>query len=187
MRLALLLLGLMAGTADADCGNLLDYSHRSLASEETINLCSAYQGKVVLAVNTASQCGYTGQFKELEALYQQYREQGLVVLGFPSADFRQEHSSEEKTASVCYINYGVTFTMFAPLSVKGETAHPLFKELARQSRAPGWNFTKYLVDREGRVVRHFSSRVAPDSAEFVAAVEALVASGEGAPGDRPGP
>lgn len=82
MRLTLLLLGLLSGVAHAACGNLLDYSHRSLASEETVNLCSAYQGKVVLAVNTASQCGYTGQFKDLEALFQKYREQGLVVLGF---------------------------------------------------------------------------------------------------------
>ena len=174
MRLALLLLGLMAGTADADCGNLLDYSHRSLASEETINLCSAYQGKVVLAVNTASQCGYTGQFKELEALYQQYREQGLVVLGFPSADFRQEHSSEEKTASVCYINYGVTFPMFATSRVRGKDANGLFQELAKAQGQPAWNFHKYLIGRNGAVLSSFASRVTPLNSPLEAAVKSAL-------------
>lgn len=175
MRFALLLLGLMAGTADADCGNLLDYSHRSLASEESINLCSAYQGKVVLAVNTASQCGYTGQFKELEALYQQYREQGLVVLGFPSADFRQEHSSEAKTASVCYINYGVTFPMFATSRVRGKDANGLFQALAKAQGQPAWNFHKYLIGRDGAVLSSFASRVAPLNSPLEAAVKAALA------------
>lgn len=175
MRIALLLLGLMAGTADADCGNLLDYSHRSLASEESINLCSAYQGKVVLAVNTASQCGYTGQFKELEALYQQYREQGLVVLGFPSADFRQEHSSEAKTASVCYINYGVTFPMFATSRVRGKDANGLFQALAKAQGQPAWNFHKYLIGRNGAVLSSFASRVTPLNSPLEAAVKAALA------------
>jgi len=175
MRLTLLLLGLLTGVTHADCGTLLDYSHRSLASEETVNLCTAYQGKVVLAVNTASQCGYTGQFKDLEALYRKYREQGLVVLGFPSADFRQEHNSEEKTASVCYINYGVTFPMFATSSVRGENANDLFQALARAQGEPAWNFHKYLIGRDGRVLSSFASRVAPLGSPLETAVKAALA------------
>ena len=175
MRLPLLLLGLLSGAAFAECGNLLDYSHRSLASEETVNLCSAYQGEVVLVVNTASQCGYTGQFKDLEALYQKYREQGLVVLGFPSADFRQEHSSEEKTASVCYINYGVTFPMFATSSVRGDNANGLFQALARAQGEPAWNFHKYLIGRDGRVLSSFASRVTPLGSPLETAVKAALA------------
>jgi glutathione peroxidase len=171
----LLLLALLSGTAHASCGNLLDYSHRSLAADESVNLCSAYQGKLLLVVNTASQCGYTGQFRDLEALYQKYREQGLVVLGFPSADFRQEHKSEEKTASVCYINYGVTFPMFATSSVRGADANALFQALSRAQGAPAWNFHKYLIGRDGTVRQSFASRVTPLNSPLESAIRAALA------------
>lgn len=157
------------------CPSWLDQDMRLLRSEQSRNLCSAYAGKPLLIVNTASYCGYTPQFKELEALYQRYRERGLVVIGFPSDDFWQESGDETKTAKVCYVNYGVTFDMYAPVSVRGDAAHPLFRELAKRgSGAPRWNFYKYLVDANGEVVATFSSKVTPDSAALREAVEKVL-------------
>lgn len=151
----------LAGIAGAECGNLLDYSHRGLATSKETNLCEAYAGQVVLVVNTASQCGFTPQFEGLEKLYQKYKDEGLVVLGFPSDDFRQELADEEATADVCYVNYGVSFPMFATSSVKGENANALFKALNAATEEPSWNFNKYLIDRDGNVVQRFTSSVTP--------------------------
>lgn len=163
---------LFSSFSKADCNNLLDYETRMLRSPETINLCEAYQGKVIVMVNTASQCGYTPQFKELETLYQRYKDQGLVVIGFPSNDFNQEHADEEKTASVCYINYGVTFQMLSTSSVKGDNANPVFTALAKQTgTAPRWNFTKYLVDRNGQAIKAYSSSEQPIGGELETAVK----------------
>ncbi|MFN3712666.1 MAG: glutathione peroxidase [Alcanivoracaceae bacterium] len=173
-RLTMLLLTLLSGPVLANCGNLLDYQHRALADESVIDLCNAYAGKVVLVVNTASQCGFTGQFRDLEALYQRYREAGLVVLGFPSADFRQEHRDENKTASVCYLNYGVTFPMFATSSVRGAGANPLFLALAGAQGEPAWNFHKYLIGRDGAVLHSFASAVAPLNSPLEHAVKAAL-------------
>lgn len=146
----------------ANCDSLLDYEPRKLRSDETVNLCEAYKNKVIVVVNTASQCGYTPQFKTLEALYQQYKDQGLVVLGFPSNDFNQEHSEEEKTADVCYINYGVTFQMLSTSSVKGDNANPMFKSLAQQTgKAPSWNFSKYVIGKDGKAIAAFPSSELP--------------------------
>lgn len=156
----------------ATCNSLLDYEARKLRSQETVNLCDAYQGKVILMVNTASQCGYTPQFKELEVLYQRYKDQGLVVLGFPSNDFNQEHAQEEKTANVCYINYGVTFQMLSPSSVKGDKANPVFRSLAEQTgSAPQWNFTKYLVDKNGQAIKVYSSSQKPLGGDLEASIK----------------
>lgn len=153
----------------AKCPDYLNTEMRRLHSQETANLCEFYQaGKPVVIVNTASHCGFTKQFGGLEKLYQKYKDQGLVVLGFPSNSFNQEEKSEEGTARVCYKNYGVTFPMFEHVDVKGKDAHPLFAYLAEQTEAPAWNFNKYLVD--GDQVRHYGSRVAPEGSELETAV-----------------
>lgn len=133
-------------------------------------LCQWFDGSAVLVVNTASQCGFTPQFKGLEALHQKYAKQGLRVLGFPSDDFGgQEYADAEATAKVCFINYGVSFPMFRQVDVIGDGAHPLFSRLAKLTQPPHWNFHKYLVTREG--VQAFPSSVAPDSPEIKEAIE----------------
>lgn len=128
-----------------------------------------YAGKVLLIVNTASHCGFTPQYAALEALYQRYRERGLVVLGFPCNQFgSQEPGEAEEIASFCQKNYGVSFPMFAKIEVNGNEAHPLYQYLKKA--APGllgsegikWNFTKFLVDREGKVLARYASALKPE-------------------------
>lgn len=166
---------LCAGSAmAADCPAFLNQDLKKLRSSERINICNAYAGKPLLIVNTASHCGYTPQFKGLQALHEKYKDRGLVVLGFPSNDFNQEDSEPRKIAEVCYINYGVKFTMLSESAVKGAKANPIFKELARQSEAPSWNFNKYLVTPDGTVVQHFDSSTTPDSKEMTAALEQVL-------------
>jgi glutathione peroxidase len=157
-----------------DCPAFLNHDFTKLHSSETINICKAYAGKPLLLVNTASHCGYTPQFKGLEAVNEKYRDRGLVVVGLPSDDFKQEAQSQAETAQVCYMNYGVTFTMLAPLAVTGDAANPVFKELARQSHEPTWNFNKYLVSANGKVVHYFDGSTTPDSEEFESAIEQLL-------------
>lgn len=157
-----------------ECPEFLDHDFRKLHSSETINLCQQFAGKPLLIVNTASHCGFTPQFKGLESLHRKYEDRGLVVLGFPSNDFRQEADNEEKTAQVCYINYGVTFTMMAPISVTGTDVHPLFRELASQSSQPNWNFNKYLVSPSGKVVEHFDTGTTPESSPVIRSIESLL-------------
>jgi glutathione peroxidase len=170
---ASLLLAADAASA-SQCPAFLDHEFKKLRSPQSVNLCAEAAGKPVLIVNTASHCGYTPQFEGLEALNQKYKERGLVVIGFPSDDFRQEAKDEEETAEVCFVNYGVTFTMLAPTSVKGPAANPVFQALGSRTSEPSWNFNKYLVSADGEVVQHFKSSVAPESAELVQAIEQLL-------------
>ena len=180
LGLALCLGGLLAGVSPAQaatgaCPALLNHTLPRLQDEKPQSLCQ-YAGKVVLVVNTASYCGFTPQYKGLEALHAKYKDQGLVVLGFPSNDFAQEKSSNKDIADFCENTFGVKFPMFAASSVKGEQANPLFKQLAAQgASAPRWNFYKYVVDRNGQVVDWFSSKVKPDDPALIAAVEKALA------------
>ncbi|GAB6141656.1 glutathione peroxidase [Methylosoma difficile] len=152
----------------ADCPELLNFSMTRLRSTETINFCQAYKNKVVLAVNTASNCGYTPQFEGLEKLYQKYKDAGLVVLGFPSADFKQEFADAEKTATVCFVNYGVTFPMFTTGPVTGADANAFFKQLSKLGGSePKWNFHKYLINRKGDKVSAYGSATTPAQLEEV--------------------
>jgi len=163
-----------AAPAAASCPAWLDQDYRKLHSSQKVNICQAFAGKPLLIVNTASHCGYTPQFKGLEAAWQKYKARGLVVVGFASDDFNQEDADEAKAAEICFLNNGVTFTMLAPTHVKGREANPVFQELARQTKAPAWNFNKYLVRADGKVLQYMGSGVTPESSEFAAAVESLL-------------
>ena len=163
------------GATVAACPALLQHSFARLQDGKLQSLCQ-YSGRVLLVVNTASYCGYTGQFEGLEALNARYASKGLVVLGFPSNDFRQEDPDAKKTAEVCFNTYGVKFPMFTDTRVRGRQAHPLFAELAKRTGTqPSWNFNKYLVGRDGQTLAHFESMVAPDSRQMIAALEKALA------------
>lgn len=157
-------------------GNLLDHDVRRLNSDEVINLAETYAGNVVLIVNTASRCAFTDQYAGLEALYAEYKDRGLVVLGFPSNDFgNQEPGSEAQIQDFCRLTYSVGFPMFAKTSVAKESAAPLFKGLGDAAgRYPRWNFHKYLLDREGRLVDNYVSLTSPQSRSLIEAIEGLL-------------
>jgi glutathione peroxidase len=139
---------------------------------------STYRGKVVLIVNTASKCGYTYQYEGLEKLYQTYSAKGLVVLGFPANNFMgQEPGTDEEIKNFCSLKYNVTFPMFAKISVKGDDQHPLYKFLTEKETNPEfagditWNFNKFLVSRQGKLAARFGTRVKPEDAELIKAIE----------------
>jgi glutathione peroxidase len=160
-----------------ECSSLLDKNVRPLADKESVNLCKEYQGKVLLIVNTASKCGFTPQYEGLEKLHAELGAKGFSVLGFPSNDFMgQEPGSEEEIQKFCTLTYGVKFPMFEKTTVKGEQASPLYRELeAVTGNAPGWNFHKYLVGRDGKVIKDYGSRVKPDDATLRADIEKALA------------
>lgn len=147
------------------------YDYNVTDSKHNEYSLSKYEGQVVLIVNTASKCGLAGQFDGLEALYQKYKDQGLVVLGFPCNQFaNQEPGDASEAEQTCRLNYGVTFPMHEIIDVNGDNAHELFKYLKKQqsgmlSSAIKWNFTKFLIDRNGNVVKRFSPQTKPEKLE----------------------
>jgi len=160
----------------ASCPPLLHQTFDRLQDEKPQSLCQ-YSGKVLLVVNTASFCGFTHQYKGLEDLDKKYRPQGLVVLGFPSNDFAQETGSNKEVADFCESTFGVKFPMFVKSSVRGHEANPLFQELAKQTgTTPKWNFYKYLIGRDGKVVAAYSSLTEPDDRELLATLEKQLAA-----------
>jgi glutathione peroxidase len=165
----------MAASTPAPCPTILQHRFPRLQDEQPQDLCQ-YAGQVVLVVNTASYCGFTQQYKGLEALYRRYRERGFVVLGFPSNDFgQQEPGSNQQIAEFCENTFGVQFPMFAKSSVRGAQANPLFKQLvARTGTSPKWNFYKYLISRDGQTVLAYNSLVAPESDSLLRDLERLL-------------
>jgi glutathione peroxidase len=144
------------------------YDFSATAIDGTERLLADYRGKVLLVVNTATQCGFTPQLKGLEVVYQEYVDRGLVVLGFPCDQFgNQNPDSDDETAAFCERNYGVTFPLFSEIEVNGDDAHPLYKWLKQEKGGLGpssikWNFTKFLIDTEGNVVKRYGSTTAPE-------------------------
>jgi glutathione peroxidase len=153
------------------CPAILNHTFERLQDEKPQSLCQ-YTGKVVLVVNTASFCGFTPQYKGLEALNTQYKDQGLVVLGFPSNDFSQEKGSNKDIAAFCENTFGVKFPMFTKTQVTGDGAAPLFKQLTTQTgQKPRWNFHKYLIGRDGKVIDQYNSMIGPDSKTLLSAID----------------
>jgi glutathione peroxidase len=178
VSLVFVALALAAATALAAGAGLLDREYRPLAGKTPVNLQKTYGGDVVLVVNTASKCGYTPQFEALEALHRKYADRGFAVLGFPSGDFKaQEYDDEKQIKEFCTLTYGVKFPMFEKVHVVGADATPLYKDLASVSNdPPKWNFHKYLIGRDGRLIASWGSKTTPDDAAIVAAIEKALAA-----------
>ncbi|MGQ0627068.1 MAG: redoxin family protein [Phycisphaerales bacterium] len=169
-------------TATTDAAYVLGHTLKSIDGKD-VNLAD-YKGKVVLIVNVASKCGYTKQYAGLEKLYKDKAAAGLVVLGIPANEFGgQEPGTDSQIAEFCKNDYGVTFPMLGKVSAKGPNQHALFKQLSAQPAPiggdPKWNFTKFLVDREGKVVARFDSAVKPEDKELTSKVDALLAPAKG--------
>lgn len=163
--------------AGAACPPALDFTVRTLADQSEIKLCEQYAGQVLLVVNTASRCAFTKQYDGLEALYARYRERGFSVLGFPSNDFGgQEPGTEEQIQDFCRTTYGVEFPMFGKTHVRGDEIDPLWRHLVEASGTrPKWNFYKYLIGRDGRIINTYSSMTSPDSKRLVKDIENALA------------
>jgi len=169
----LVLTMLLLGTsimANAACPELYNHQLTTLQGEK-INLCD-YQTKPILVVNTASKCGFTPQFEALEGLYSKYKDKGLLVIGFPSNDFRQEPGNDKQIGDFCKLTYAVKFPMIAKSSVSGVNANPFYKQLSEKTgQAPMWNFYKYVILPGGKQVYSYSSDVKPDSDEILGRIK----------------
>ena len=165
----------LAQTAGSSCSPLLSHSFLRLQDEVPQNLCQ-YQGKVIMVVNTASYCGFTGQYDDLEKIYSRYQQRGFVVLGFPSNDFgQQEPGTNQQIAEFCKNTYDVKFPMFTKSNVSGKNPNPLFKTLIEKTgTTPKWNFYKYLIDRNGNVVEAYSSLANPSGKAITNQIEKLL-------------
>ena len=164
-----------AKAAPAACPAVLQHTFNRLQDEKPQNLCQ-FAGKVILVVNTASRCGFTGQYEGLEALYAKYQSKGLVVLGFPSNDFgQQEPGTDKEIADFCFNTYAVKFPMFSKTVVSGPGRNPFYKQLVDATgTSPKWNFYKYLIDRNGKVVDSYGSMTSPTSSSLVGDIEKLL-------------
>jgi glutathione peroxidase len=177
----MMLVGLLGPAAShaaeaSACPATLNHVFPRLQDEKPQSLCQ-YSGKVLLIVNTASYCGFTPQYEGLEALYARYKERGLVVLGFPSNDFAQETGGNREIADFCENTYGVKFPMFAKTSVRGSQANALYRQLAQAAgRQPLWNFYKYLIGRDGKLVASYTSLTTPNSGQLVKDIEKQLAA-----------
>jgi len=167
--LALAALCVMSAPALAAGPSAHDFGFTAIEGEPL--RMAGYAGKTVLVVNTASRCGFTGQYDGLQALYDAYRADGLVVLGVPSNDFRQELASSAEVKEFCEMTYGIDFPMTEIESVKGRDAHPLFAWMAAQGSVPNWNFNKFLIGPDGQFIAQFGSSTRPDAPKLLAMIE----------------
>lgn len=160
LKIGLILISVAVANAKQQCPELLSFSANKLGSSEVVDFCE-FAGKPVLVVNTASKCRHTSQFEGLEELHKFY-EGKVVIVGFPSNDFKREHSDSARIQKVCQQNYGVSFTMLTPSKVRGKQANKLFKKLAETTgKHPRWNFNKYLISPDGKTVQYYPSKVKP--------------------------
>ncbi len=173
---ALGIIALLAASESAQGENIVSFYDLTASTlEGTPKNLSDYKGKVLVIVNTASQCGYTPQYAGLETLYENYKDKGVVVLGFPSNDFGgQEPGTAAEIKTFCEKKYNVTFPMFAKVKTKGEGQSPVYAFLVAKDGAPKWNFHKYVVGKDGQVTASFPSSVKPDSEELKSAIEAAL-------------
>ena len=161
--------------SETACPQTLNFTMRTLGSDQEVNLCNQYLGKVIVVVNTASKCGYTYQYEGLESLYNNYKDKGLVVVGFPSNDFGgQEPGTEKQIQTFCRLTYGVEFPMFEKTRVAKHHADPIYQVLGSLAgEYPQWNFHKYILDRNGNLIASFNSRIEPQSKEVINTLEGL--------------
>jgi glutathione peroxidase len=176
MKITLSMLTLLSPVALMAASSVYDFTLPSIDGKPSP--LAAYKGKVLLLVNVASKCGFTPQYKGLEALYEKYKDQGLVVIGFPANNFgAQEPGTNDEIKTFCSRTYHVSFPMYSKISVKGDDKAPLYQFLTDKAANPttggeiGWNFTKFLVDKDGKVIARFNSQVTPESPELTSAVE----------------